>query len=233
MSADSEGRSFLLIMQSFLDGTVGRRPRSLRELPLSRREHLLRILRKLAAQGVPQAFTLMERERRAHAHMVAMLQAAERDGSKGPYWPLVKGGVFTVPRGESIEAVSDAMARGITQAEWDRLVELSVRDEYTRALEAEEERQWLEDYKAQQDKARAAAGPDASEPRRPDNDRRPPKAYWGETDGWHAAYPSLAPPDTGPPPGPPALPPPTSAASRPGSGPAAPRRPRGRKKTDP
>lgn len=145
MSQNPCNRTYLEIIQDVLNEQVGRTPRSIYELPVSRREYLFKLLRKLAVRGNTDAFRLMERERRSHDRTVAMLNAAQMADLQTEYWPMIRGNVVTVPRGESIDEVAEMFERGITTEELDRLLALSRRDEFDRLREAEEIRERLEE----------------------------------------------------------------------------------------
>lgn len=145
MSKSNDERTYLQIIQHILEERVGRTPRSIYELPVSRRDYLFKLLRKLAVQGNADAFKLMERERRSHDRAVALLNAARSAGLQTEYWPLIRGGVVNVPRGESIDEVVEMFERGITTEELSRLMDLARRDAFDQLREAEEERERLEE----------------------------------------------------------------------------------------
>lgn len=180
MSKSNDERTYLQIIQHILEERVGRTPRSIYELPLSRRDYLFKLLRKLAVQGNADAFKLMERERRSHDRTVAMLNAARSAGLQTEYWPLIRGGVVTVPRGESIDEVVEMFERGITTEELSRLMDLARRDEFDQLREAEEIRERLEEERLAHlanPSSDAHLGPD--EHTNSDSKSKLPQVRWG------------------------------------------------------
>ncbi|KQW70050.1 hypothetical protein [Methylibium sp. Root1272] len=180
MSQNPCNRTYLEIIQDVLNEQVGRNPRSIYELPVSRREYLFKLLRKLAVQGNTEAFRLMERERRSHARTVAMLNAAQSAGLQTEYWPLIQGGVVNVPRGESIDEVVEMFERGITTEELSRLMDLARRDAFDQLREAEEIRERLEEERLANlanPSSNAHLGPD--EHTSSDTGSKLPQVRWG------------------------------------------------------
>lgn len=202
MSQNTCNRTYLETIQDVLNEQVGRNPRSIYELPVSRREYLFKLLRKLAVHGNTDAFKLMERERRLHARTVAMLNAAQSAGLQTEYWPMIRGCVVTVPRGESIDEVAEMFKRGITTEELDRLLALSRRDEFDRLREAEEQRERLEEGRLARLASKRSDEPTSAEEHTTSAaaSRKPPKAHWGPAEPWAANQVPIQPPNTPPPP---------------------------------
>lgn len=201
MSQNTCNRTYLETIQDVLNEQVGRNPRSIYELPVSRRDYLFKLLRKLAVQGNTEAFRLMERERRSHDRTVAMLNAAQSAGLQTEYWPMIRGSVVTVPRGESIDEVAEMFERGITTEELDRLLALSRRDEFDRLREAEEMRERLEEGRLARLASKRSDEPtSAEEHTSAAAGRKPPKAHWGPAEPWDANQVQIQPPNTPPPP---------------------------------
>jgi hypothetical protein len=172
------------------------------DVPVTLRQHLYKVLLKLAAEGDPIAARDLEREEREIIRAAALLEQARGLGHPDDIPFVRRGGVFTVPRGVSMDEAYEVSQRKMTEEEVERYRALGQRDYEAGLREAEELRAFLAKDRAARNGASLISNVSPSGDPCSEHPEDLPVAVWGP-ESMEGRTPTIQPPKTPPPPSPP------------------------------